>query len=131
MGSPIEINDTLQLTKEQGFPSEVLNRRLHLLSPISIESLVGCVFDFRKDDARLFHLDPVRVFLVENIDGKWLFWGKALIQSQTISKNLESDGSWREGSWQTTGTFKISDVYDAEYQEAFTKKESPTGKSYL
>jgi hypothetical protein len=131
VGSAIEVNDTLQLTREQGFPCNILNRATHVSSPIATESVSDRIFAFEKDDARLFHLDPVRVFLVENIKGKWLFWGKALIQSQTIRKKLEADGSWCEGSWMTVGTFKIIDLYDPQYQEAFTKKECPRGKSYL
>jgi|LakMenEpi03Aug12_release.lakeMendotaPanAssembly.Ray.scaffolds.fasta_scaffold757700_1 hypothetical protein len=72
MGSKIEVNDTLQLTKEQGFPSELLNLAAHLKDPCTAEKLRGKAFSFNKEDARLFHLDPVRVFLVENIAGKWL-----------------------------------------------------------
>ena len=131
MGTPIEVNDTLQLTREQGFPAHLLNRSQHIAAPRVVDEIRGLIFEFKKEDARLFHLDPVRVYLVENIDGKWLFWGKALIQSQTISKKLEADGSWRQGSWTTAGTFKIIDLYDPVYQESFTKNESPKGKSYL
>ena len=52
MGSYVELNDTLQITKEQGFPEE-LDWKQHLKNPY-----------------------PVRNFLVENIDGKWLYWGQ-------------------------------------------------------
>jgi hypothetical protein len=132
MGSPIEINDTLQLSIEQGFPADLLNREKHTETPVRLASLTDRTFEFKnKDDARLFHLDPVRVFLVENIGGKWLFWGKVLIQSQTISKKLASDGSWKHGDWTTSGTYKIIDLYDPEYQEQFTQRESPSGKSYF
>ena len=48
------------------------------------------LFEFHgKKSARIFHLDPVRVFLVQNIDDKWLFWGKVYMQSQTVSKVLD------------------------------------------
>ena len=36
MGSFIEINDTLRITKEQGFPAE-LDVKKHLLQPYRIE----------------------------------------------------------------------------------------------
>ena len=132
MGSPIELNDTLQLTVRQGFPSQLLNRDNHCKKPVLLSELADRVFEFSaKDDARIFHLDPVRVFLVENINGKWLFWGKALIQSQTISKRFAPDGSWKVGEWVTSGTYTIIDIYEPEFQEKFTRRESPADKSYF
>ncbi len=130
MGSPIELNDTLQLTREQGFPADLLNRARHCQNPVSLSDVSARIFEFfGKDDARIFHLDPVRVFLVENINGKWLFWGKALVQSQKIEKRFERDESWKQGSWVTSGTFKIIDIYEPDFQEQFTRRESPPGKS--
>lgn len=79
MGSFIEINDTLQITKEQGFPTE-LDINKHLKSPIIINSLKEKVYKFsNKDGVRLFHQPPTRVFLVENINDKWIYWGLAHI----------------------------------------------------
>ena len=83
MGSFIELNDTLQITTEQGFPKE-LTLEHHLQKPFIAEGFAGRVFDFNKPDLRLFHPAPTRVFLVHNIDGKWLYWGHALILEQTI-----------------------------------------------
>lgn len=126
MGSGIEVNDTLQLTVEQGFPKDVLDLEKHILNPINFESIANRVFHFKnKDGARVFHLDPVRVFLVENINGKWLFWGKACIQSQAIEKDPGNDGGWV-----TSGSYKIVDLYEPEYQKTFTIRESVKGKSY-
>lgn len=126
MGSGIEVNDTLQLTVEQGFPKDVLDLQKHISDPIKLESISDQVFHFsRKDGARVFHLDPVRVFLVENIDGKWLFWGKACIQSQTIEKDPDDSNKWV-----TSGSYKIVDLYEPEYQKAFTIREAVKGKSY-
>ncbi len=130
MGTGIEVNDTLQLTVEQGFPFELLSRQKHLEQPIAIESLRGRIFSFRKEGARIFHLDPVRVFLVQNIDGKWLCWGHALIQSQQISKRLEPDGSWH-GQWETSGTFILRTIYDPVEQEQATRRETPLGRSFF
>lgn len=95
MGSIIEINDTLQITGDQGFPSTLLSLEKHLKEPITLSEVKGKVFSFaKKDRARIYQSDPVRVYLVQNIDGKWLFWGKIYIQSQTISKKLDAQGNW-------------------------------------
>ena len=132
MGSSIEINDTLQLNQQQGFPCDVLNLQRHRQNPVTVDQLREKVFAFHeKSGARLFHPDPVRVFLVENIDGKWLFWGHALIQSQTIEKQFEIDGSWIEGNWKTSGTYRISRIFDPEYQQQYTRGESPPGRGYF
>lgn len=75
MGSYVEINDTLQITKEQGFPKE-LELKKHLKMPYTAEMFEGKIFEFKnKPGIRLYKVPPVRNFLVENIDGKWLYWG--------------------------------------------------------
>jgi len=75
MGSLVELNDTLQLTKEQGFPTE-LDLEQHLKKPYNTENFKGKIFDFRnKPEVRIFKLPPVRNFLVENRGGKWIYWG--------------------------------------------------------
>ena len=75
MGSYIEMNDTLQITKEQGFPQE-LNIENHLKNPYTAEQFADKVFEFHdKPNIRNYHMPPVRCFLVENINGKWLYWG--------------------------------------------------------
>lgn len=132
MGSNLELNDTLLITAEQGFPSDLLKRDDHVRKPVRLEDVANKTFKFcEKDGARIFHLDPVRVYLVENVDGKWIFWGKAFVLSQTIEKKLESDGSWKQGNWVTSGTFKIVDLFEPDYQEAFSRRECPPGKSYF
>ena len=131
MGSFVEINDTLELTTEQGFPSEIFDLNKHNESPISLEDVEGKVFEFKnKPSARIFQIDPVRVFFAHNIDGKWLFWGRVLIQSQQIVKELNDDGSWDGKSWITSGTYKILNVYDPEYQKTFTLREAPDDRNY-
>ena len=132
MGSYLEINDTLQITTEQGFPSDILNRDKHLENPIKLSDVQGKIFEFHaKKNARIFHLDPVRVYLVHNINDKWLFWGRIYIQSQTISKVLDGEGKWSNQEWQTSGTFVIVDLYDPEYQKTFTTREAIEGKSFF
>lgn len=75
MGSFIETNDTLQITKEQGFPQE-LDLEKHKIRPFLAEDFESKIFEFRnKSNIRLYHAPPVRNFLVENKNGKWIYWG--------------------------------------------------------
>ncbi|MFA6099025.1 MAG: hypothetical protein WCV50_05825 [Patescibacteria group bacterium] len=75
MGSNIEINDTLQLTTKQGFPAE-LNLETHLKTPYQTENFKGKIFEFKnKPGIRVYQSPPIRNFLVENKDGKWIYWG--------------------------------------------------------
>ncbi len=131
MGSFVEINDTLQLTTEQGFPVHIFDLEKHQKTPVTLKDVEGMVFEFKdKPSARLFQIDPVRVYFVHNVNGKWLFWGRVLIQSQKIEKQLNVDGSWDEGSWKTSGTYTILNVYDPEYQHTFTLNEAPDDRNY-
>lgn len=76
MGSYIEMNDTLRITREQGFPKE-LDLKTHLEKPYTAEQFKDLVFEFKdKPNIRNYHMPPVRNFLVEDIDGKWLYWGQ-------------------------------------------------------
>src|SRR5256885_14576959 len=75
MGSFIEINDTLQLTKKQGFPEDLAIEK-HLQDPYDLKEFQAKIFSFtNKPDIRIYKIPPVRNFLVENIDGKWIYWG--------------------------------------------------------
>lgn len=75
MRSYVEINDTLQITKEQGFPKE-LDWKQHIVKPYNAEQFKDKVFEFKnKPNIRNYHMPPVRNFLVENINGKWIYWG--------------------------------------------------------
>ncbi len=75
MGSLIEINDTLRITKTQGFP-KVLDYKKHVKKPFKASDFRGKVFEFRnKPKVRIYQIPPVRNFLVEDINGKWLYWG--------------------------------------------------------
>lgn len=87
MGSYIEFNDTLQLTSEQGFPIE-LNLEQHLKSHFDLKQFSGKTFHFQdKSGIRVFHAPPVRNFLVENRDGKWIYWG--LVQITQVVHDYE------------------------------------------
>lgn len=120
MGSFIEFNDTLQITREQGFPSG-LKRAEHEATPVTAGQFTGQLFAFEKPDMRLYHPAPVRVLLVENVDGKWLFWGEAEIVEQTIHAESKT----------TSGRFRIVKIYPPDVQMVITRAQAPEGKSYF
>ncbi len=119
MGSQIELNDTLLITTEQGFPEDVLDLEKHNKNPIGLENMADNIFEFNKLGTRIFHTPPTRCFLVHNIDGKWLYWGHAIVLEQTINEET------------TSGKYKIVKIYSPEYQKQVTKNESPEGRSYF
>lgn len=132
MGTSVELNDTLLISEAQGFPAHLLDRDKHVANPLSLSAFEGKEFAFHdKDGARIFHLDPVRVYLVENKNGKWIFWGKAFVTKQTIEKSLVGGVAWKPGDWVTSGTFRIVEIFEPEYQETFTRRESPPNKSFF
>lgn len=97
MGSYIELNDTLQLTKEQGFPLE-LDIDQHLKNPYNIDDFKDRVFTFQtKPGIRVYKIPPLRNFLVENKDGKWISWGLVYIIEVTCDYVNKT----------TSGKFKI------------------------
>lgn len=97
MGSFIEINDTLRITKEQGFPTE-LDLETHLQNPYILEAIKEKVFTFTsKPKIRVYKIPPVRNFLVEDVNGKWVYWGLCYILE--INHNYEKE--------ETSGKFKI------------------------
>lgn len=104
MGTYIETNDTLQITAEQGFPVE-LNFEKHLKTAFRSEDFSGRVFEFKnKPDIRLYHVPPVRNFLVENRDGRWIYWG--LIHILSTSHDYEKKT--------TSGKFRIIYLYNPD-----------------
>lgn len=120
MGSFIELNDTLRITTEQGFPSELVLER-HLKKPFSEKDFEGRVFDFKKLGLRIYHPSPTRCFLVHSINGKWLYWGKILVLEQTMHAEEKA----------TSGKFKIIKIYEPNYQKSVTLNESPEGTSFF
>ena len=124
MGSLIELNDTLQITTEQGFPAKILDLKKHQTTPITLTSVQGKVFEFHdKPKARIYHQPPTPCFLVHNINGKWLYWGRILMLEQTITYNGKSHT--------TSGKYKIIKIYNPAYQKEITKNETNPGESYF
>lgn len=140
MGCFYEINDTLLLKKDDGFPSDILNIERHRKNPVTLKDVDGKIFSFRnKPAARAFQLDPVRVYLFEwTANDKWLGWGRVFIQSLTIERKKglpPSDPagpiSFKADDWVTSGTFRIFEIYDPEYQKIFTLHEAPKAWNYF
>ncbi|HLC36861.1 MAG TPA: hypothetical protein VJK05_04625 [archaeon] len=125
MGSFIELNDTLQITKEQGFPVDILDLKTHRKNPIKLEEVKDKIFEFHdKAKARIYHHSPVRCFLVQNIEGKWIYWGTILILEQTIKGDSKENHS-------TSGKYKIIQIYEPGFQEQITKIECGKELSYF
>lgn len=103
MGSGIEINDTLKLSRGAGFPA-----------PLE----VGGEYSFRKDGRRLYHLAPTRVFLVEDVDDLWNIVGEVEIVSLTIDAR----------SNETSGTFRVLRLYPEELRVLANAHMTPAGK---
>ncbi len=123
MGSYTEFNDTLRISKEQGFPSDLLNINTHVISPIKLESIKESVFCFNKKGIRLYHPSPTRCLLVQDIGGKWLYWGHVIILKQTINCT-DPDNPF------TYGEFQIIKLYNPNYQKTITAEEAPDGLSF-
>ena len=104
MGSLIEINDTLQISTEQGFPKE-LDFEKHKLKSFTAEDFKDKVFEFKdKPKIRIYKIPPVRNFLVQNIKGKWIYWGLVHI-IEVNHDNIKQT---------TSGKFKIIYIYTPE-----------------
>ena len=94
--STFELNDTLQITREQWFP-EVLDIEVHEKNPIPLSYIEDKVFSFSgKAWLRNFVAYPVRVFLVENRGWKWIYWWLCQILETTVDYvRRETSGKYR------------------------------------
>ena len=122
MGSFIEINDTLQLTTEQGFPVE-LDYNIHKIKPFNTDDFKDKIYEFKnKPNIRIYKIPPVRNFLAHSIDSKWLYWGLVHIIEVTHD-NLNQT---------TSGKFKIIQIYSPEeMKNAYTYLHPSVAKSFL
>lgn len=104
MGSFIEINDTLQISKKQGFPKD-LDYKQHQAKPFTAADFEDKIFEFKdKPRVRIYKLPPVRNFLVQNIDGKWLYWGLIHVLEVTHDNVKQT----------TSGKYKIIHIYSPD-----------------
>jgi len=105
MGSSLEFNDTLKLKRGNGFPTEIS---------------LGSTHPFCIQGRRIYHLSPVRVFLVEEVDGLWNFVGQAMILRETIDAEKN----------ETSGVFQITKIYSSEYAAQLNLNDAPQGKGF-
>jgi hypothetical protein len=111
MGSFIEINDTLRITKAQGFPAE-LDIERHLQHPYDLEDVKDKIFEFKaKDKIRVYKQPPVRNFLAEDLGGKWIYWGAVFITE--VHHDYEKQT--------TSGKFKIISLNTPEEMKQMFK----------
>ena len=61
----------------------------------------------------MYHCAPQRCFLVENKEGKWIYWGHCQIIELNYNSKLN----------ETSGKFVITKIYDPEYQKMVMKNE--------
>ena len=96
MGSFIELNDTLRISKEQGFPDS-LDIEKHLEKPFGFDEVKDKVFEFKaKEGLRVYQQPPVRNTLVEFLDGKWIYWGLCYITEITHDyENQVTSGKYK------------------------------------
>jgi hypothetical protein len=122
MGSFIEINDTLRITKAQGFPAE-LDLAQHLETPYTLGDVANKVFTFQaKPGIRIYKIPPVRNFLVQEIDGKWVYWGLCLVES------VHHDNLRKE----TSGIFRIIRLNSPqEMKQAFSLVDTRPELNYF
>ena len=126
MWSYIELNDTLQITAKQGFPTKIFDLEKHQKNPVQLSDVAWKVFSWKdKKNARVYHVPPCRNFLVENRNGKWIYWGHIEILSQTMQYDEESWESY------TSGTYKVIRVYTPEQQRSRGETETSLGKNYF
>jgi hypothetical protein len=104
MGSTLRVNDTLQITSEQGFP-EVLDIAEHLRSPLAVTRFEGVIFDFcAKEGIRNFQQPPTANFLVQNYQGTHIYWG--LIFMLWVTHDYAND--------LTSGRYRLHTLYTPE-----------------
>lgn len=104
MGSTIRVNDTLQITTEQGFPT-ALGIHQHLKSPLLAAHFQAQIFSFHgKEGIRNFQQPPVQNFLVENHAGKHIYGG--LITMLSVTHDYVGNV--------TSGSYRIHTIYTRE-----------------
>ncbi|PIZ29959.1 MAG: hypothetical protein COY40_05770 [Alphaproteobacteria bacterium CG_4_10_14_0_8_um_filter_53_9] len=121
MGGKLITNDTLQMTRAQGFPAE-FDLQKHLVTPYAPDYLKGKIFQFTKPDLRFYQTYGIRVFLVENIDGKWVYWGMIYIRNITLDYIQNT----------TSGEFEILEIFSPErMKQAFSIRDARPDFDYF
>jgi hypothetical protein len=77
----------------------------HLKSPIPLTQVKDKIFSFKnKPDIRIYKVPPVRNFLVENRNEKWIYWGRVHILEVKLDYAQKT----------TSGKFKITAIFSPE-----------------
>ncbi|MBI4159151.1 hypothetical protein HY500_02740 [Candidatus Woesearchaeota archaeon] len=118
MGTAVEFKDTLRLAKGCGFPLE-LDLEQHIANPEKSRRFLGHRIRFEAEGKVVYNHSPARVFLVEDVESRWLYWGNGVVVEQAIKGGV------------TRGVCLITKIYDPEFQRHMTVEESPVGKSYF
>ena len=91
----------MKISNERGFPKE-LNYDKHKIKQFTADDFKDRIFEFKnKPKVRIYKLPPVRNFLVQNIGGKWLYWGLIHVL-EVVHDNVKQT---------TSGKFKITSIY--------------------
>ena len=98
------MNDTLQITFEQGFPEKLE---------------IDKEYSFEKNKLRLYRLPPVRVFLAHNKDGVWDYRGEAIITELNILPLHDK----------TTGKFKVMKIYPEDHRRVMNENMQPAAQN--
>lgn len=121
MGGKFIINDTLRISKDQGFPSH-LNVENHLRSPYADSDIVGKIFTFTKPELRLYQPYPIRVSWVEDVEGKWVYWGMITILQTTL--DFEKN--------KTSGTYRVVKLFSPQgMKDYFDMKDGVEPNNYF
>ncbi len=113
--------DTLRISKAQGFP-EFLSLETHLQAPYSLKDVEGKIFSFTKPDLRLYQPTPIRVSWVEDVEGKWVYWGMINILETTL--NFENNT--------TSGIYKVVKLFTPEQmRDYFDMKDGVEANNYF
>lgn len=120
MGDIIEISSELKISKQRGFPKDLVLED-YTKDPKKYQEIFkeDGVIPFWNKGEIVYH-PKTRIYLVEEMPNDLcLFWGCVEIKRQTITEN------------RTDGVYKIIKLYDPEYQKILTIGRSPEGKSYF
>ncbi len=121
MGGKFICNDTLRISKAQGFP-DFLSLEKHLQAPYSLHDVEGKIFSFNKPDLRLYQPTPIRVSWVEDVNGKWVYWGMINILETTL--NFENNT--------TSGTYKVVKLFTPQQmRDYFEMKDGVVANNYF
>lgn len=125
MGCNVYIKHILKLSKEEGFPLE-LRVEDHQANPDASRQFLGRSFEFEREGQGVhYYHAPQSVFLVEDVKGKWLYWGRAEITRQVT----DSDTVTPRGK--ISGKYVIVKIYDPESQKVITREESDYEQNYF